>query len=262
MFSAADASERFMGRWSSGVAPLLVRFAGVCDGEMVLDVGAGTGSLTAALVSSTPAGRVVGVDPAAPYIAAARVRHRGPRTCFAAADAQQLPFGRRRIDRTLSLLIFNVIPNPHEALQEMSRVTRPGGTVAAAVWDSGHGMEMLRFFWDEAVALNPAAAGRDERRMPLCGRGELAALWQAHGLRDIMEQAIEIDTPFSSFDDFWSPFLEGQGPAGAYVNTLRPADRDRLRAALRRRLRRSASEAAFVLRARAWAVRGVVPPGT
>ena len=262
MFSAAEAYERFMGRWSRDLAPRLVRFAGVCDGDAILDVGAGTGSLTGALVASTTAGSVVGVDRAVPYIAAASSRYRGPRTRFAVADAQQLPFDRQRFDRTLSLLIFNFIPNPGQAVGEMRRVTRPGGTIAAAVWDYAGGMEMLRVFWDEAVGLDPAAAGRDEGRMPLCGRGELAALWREHGLQDVTEQSIAIDTPFSSFDDFWTPFLAGQGPAGAYASGLPAADRERLREALRRRLQPNSNADAFVLRARAWAVRGVIPPGT
>jgi hypothetical protein len=121
-------------------------------------------------------------------------------------------------------------------------------------------MEMLRVFWDEAVALNPAAGARDERHMPLCRSGELAALWREHGLQGVREDALAIETRFSSFDDYWSPFLDGQGPAGAYVAALSPGEREQLRQRLRRRLLGDGPDRPIVLRARAWAVRGVVPP--
>ena len=134
-------------------------------------------------------------------------------------------------------------------------MTRPNGVVAAAVWDYGDGMEMLRVFWDEAVALDPAAAGRDERHMPLSRRGELSALWRDVGLRDVEEAPLTIDMAFASFDDFWQPFLGGQGPAGAYASSLTEPAREELRARLRDRL---GERSGFTLAARAWAVRGVV----
>jgi SAM-dependent methyltransferase len=261
MFSAADAYERFMGRWSRDLAPLLVRFAEVRDGDALLDVGSGTGALAAALAAAAPSSRIVGVDPAASYVAFAKSRHPGGLVRFEEGDAQQLRFPGATFDRTLSLLVVNFIPDRAKALSEMARVTRPGGTVAAAVWDYGQGMEMLRVFWDEAIALDPAAASRDERHMPLCRSGELAALWRGHGLQDVKEDALTIETRFSSFDDYWSPFLEKQGPAGAHASALPPAERERLRQRLRRRLLGAGPDRAFVLRARAWAVRGVVPRG-
>jgi protein-L-isoaspartate O-methyltransferase len=168
MFSAADAYERFMGRWSRELAPLLVRFAGVRDGDAVLDVGSGTGALTAAVVAAAPSSRVIGIDSAAPYVEFARTRDPGDLVRFEVGDAQRLRFGDGGFDRTLSLLVLNFIPNRAKAL-----VTRPDGTVAAAVWDYGQGMQMLRVFWDEAIALNPALDARDERHMPLCRKGNL-----------------------------------------------------------------------------------------
>jgi len=142
----------------------------------------------------------------------------------------------------------------------MIRVTRSGGTIGAAVWDYGEGMEMLRAFWDEAVALVWDADVRDERHMPFSRRGELATLWRTHRLQHVSETALAIETPFSSFEDYWSPFLQQQGPAGAYIATLSEQNREQLRLNLRRRLLGSGADHPIALRARAWAVRGVVPP--
>src|SRR5262245_61469906 len=255
MFSGAEAYERFMGRWSREVAPLLVKFAEVRDGDAVLDVGSGTGALSAAVAAKAPASRIIGIDPAAPYVAFAQAHLSSDRIRFEVGDAQKLRFADRSFDRTLSLLVLNFIPNRSKALDEMIRVTRPGGIVASAVWDYGEGMEMLRVFWDEAIALEPSMDARDERHMPLAGKGELAALWRQHQLRDVVEQPIAIQARFSSFDDYWLPFLEKQGPAGDYVATLASSDRERLRLRLRKRLIGDGPDRPIVLNARAWAVR-------
>src|SRR5262249_20652768 len=148
-------------------------------------------------------------------------------------DAQRLPLPDASFDRTLSLLILNFIPEPATALQEMIRVTRPGGTIAAAVWDYGEGMQLLRWFWDEAVARVSGADARDERHMPLCRRGELPALWRQHQLQQVKDESLTIETRFSSFADYWAPLLEKQGPAGAHVASLSDDDRERLRLRLR-----------------------------
>ena len=256
MFSLGEAYDVFMGRWSSELASHLVQFAGVIDGDDVLDVGSGTGSLAAAVSTVAPSSRIVGIDRSEPYVAVARARHHSHRMRFAVGDAQRLPFDEGNFDRTLSLLILNFVPDPEKALTEMIRVTRPGGTVAAAVWDYGEGMEMLRVFWDEAIALDPRAEENDERHMRLSRAGELAALWREH-LQNVADTALTMETQFSSFADYWSPFLLQQGPAGAHVATLSPDDREQLELRLRQRLLGSRAEGPITLRARAWAVRGI-----
>jgi len=259
MFSAAEAYERFMGRWSRRLAPQLVAFAAVRDGDEVLDVGAGTGALTSAVVAAAPSSHVVGVDRSEPYVAFAQAGVGNDRVRFQVGDAESLLLSTGVFDRTLSLLILNFVPDADHAVAEMIRVTRPGGIVAAAIWDYGEGMELLRAFWDEAVSLDPGAEAADERHMPLCRRGELAALWHGQGLENVAHEPLTIETAFSSFDDYWAPFLEKQGPAGAYVASLSDAARGALELALRRRLLGNEPDRPFALQARAWAVRGVVP---
>ena len=253
MFSESDGYERFMGRWSRRLAPLFVTFAGVTEGDRVLDVGSGTGALavTAAAIESV---QVTGIERSPAYVRYAREHAGGDGVRFEVGDALALPFSDDAFDRTLSMLVLNFVPDPAAALQQMIRVTRPGGVVAAAVWDYGDEMQMLRTFWDAAVAVDPDAAPRDERHMPLSTRGALADLWRTHGLRDIDEQPLTIDMAFGSFDDYWQPFLCGQGPAGVYVSSLSASARHALESTLRERL----GDDGFALRARAWAVRGVV----
>jgi ubiquinone/menaquinone biosynthesis C-methylase UbiE len=258
-FAVSDAYERFMGRWSRRLAPMFASFADVRDARAVLDVGSGTGALTRAVAGAAPSASVVGVDPSAAYVAQAQAQTPDSRVRFVIGDAQALEFGDASFDRVVSLLALNFVPDPVRAVREMMRVTRPGGIVAVAVWDYPDRMQMLRAFWDAAVARDPAAAMRDERRMRFARQGELAALWREHGLSAVDEQPLTIETTFTSFDDYWLPFLGGQGPAGAYAMSLPEADRDALRTALLRQLADGDPTRPITLEARAWAVRGVVP---
>ncbi len=255
MFSESQAYDRFMGRWSRELAPHFVEFAGIRQGGTVLDVGSGTGELSLAVLATAEPVTVIGIDPSPAYVTYAQSRSADPRVSFETGDGQALRFDDATFDATVSLLVLNFIPDPEKALGEMIRATRPGGVVAAAVWDYDEGMEMLRVFWDAAVAESPAAADRDERRMRFARNDELAALWRQAGLVDVAEAPLVIPMRFESFEDFWTPFLTGQGPAGAYVASL-PED---VRSAIERRLRARLSSdgtGAITLQGRAWAVRG------
>ena len=260
MFSMSASYELYMGRWSRLLAPAFVAFAGVRDGERILDVGAGTGALAAALEAATRTSEIAGIEPSAGFVEHAKKNAPSGRVRFEVGDAQALPYGDASFDRTMTLLVINFIPDHGKALGEMRRVTRPNGVVGACVWDYGAGMESLRIFWDEAVALDPAAAPKHERNMKLTREGELGALWRASGLADVREKALVIAQTFSSFDDYWAPFLKGTGPGGAYVASLSEERRLRLEAQLRSRLLGGRPDGRFTLQARAWCVRGEVKP--
>jgi SAM-dependent methyltransferase len=259
MFSTGSAYEQYMGRWSRVLAPAYIAFAGLSDHQQVLDVGTGTGAVASTLATMTASSEIVGVDPSAAFIRYASQNARSSRVRFEAGDAQSLQYGDAAFDHTMALLVMNFIPDHDKAIGEMRRVTRPGGVVSACVWDYDAGMESLRFFWDEAVALEPAAAARDERNMKLSREGQLGALWRKAGLTDVREKALVIDQAFSSFGDYWAPFLTGTGPGGAYVASLDADGRARLEARLRKRLLGNRVDGAFTLKARAWCVRGEVP---
>lgn len=261
-FAESTAYERFMGRWSRQVAPQLVKFAGLRDGELVLDIGSGTGAIATAATLAAPSARITGVDPSSSYVKYAQERATSDRLRFVVGDAQALEMPAASFDRVMSLFVMNFIPDRAKALREMIRVTRRGGVIAAAVWDYGDGMQMLRVFWDEAVALDASVTARDERNMPLCKPGELAALWREQGLSQVEEQPLTIPMSFSAFDDYWEPFLGRQGPAGAYVASLSPTRRDALRDRIRQRLLVNGPDRSFTLQARAWAVRGAVASGS
>jgi SAM-dependent methyltransferase len=258
-FSSADAYERFMGRWSELLAPKIVKFAAVTEGDAILDVGSGTGSLSRAVLNSSTTSRIVGIDPSAAYVEYGRARLHDPRLRFEVGNAEEIPFADSSFDKCLSQLVINFVGDAHKATSEMYRVTRPSGTVAAAVWDYGDGMEMLRMFWDAAVGTDPEADLLDERHMPYCRSGELASLWIEAGFRNIEEAGLEVPLSFTSFDDFWSPFLGGQGPAGKYVSGLNIERREQLRKELMKLLLAGDVDRPFELRGRAWAVRGIRP---
>ena len=256
MFTAGEGYESYMGRWSRLLAPKLIEFAGVKEGERVLDVGTGTGALASSLERGLRTVEVVAVDPSEGFIAFAQKNGASGRIRFEVGDAQALRFPDASFDAAMALLVINFVPDPRKALAEMRRVTRARGSVAACVWDYGAGMQSLRVFWDEAVALDPAIAPKDERHMKLSREGELASLWQAAGLREVEERPLAIEQRFESFGDYWDPFLSGVGPGGAYVASLPEERRTRLAARLRRRVLGDRPDGPFVLRASAWCVKG------
>ena len=254
LFSDPLAYEDLMGRWSLRLAPLFAKFAGVGDGGRLLDVGCGTGSLTRTVAAMTRRSEIVGIDPVAAFVEYAREQVKERRVSFDVGDAQALPYPAASFDAALSCLVFHFIPDPAKAAGEMKRVTRPGGTVAACTWDV-RGMEMSALFWDAAVEQDPAAEAK--RHRPLGRAGELTALWQSTGFRGVEERPLEIAMDFASFEDYWTPLSKGIGPQGAYVASLSPGPRERLRAAVEARVRDRGAPGPFSLRAQALAVRGL-----
>jgi SAM-dependent methyltransferase len=237
-----------------------VDFADLPETGRMLDVGSGTGSLAFAIAERKARVHVLGIDPSREYVAYAINRNPfAGRMSFEVGDAQQLNFPDAGFDAALSLLVFNFIPDPKRALLELRRVTKPGGIISAAVWDYGAGMRMLRTFWDAATDIDPGAGDVDEKRMPLCRAGELAALWGQGGLEAVREQPIDIRMRFESFADYWNPLLLGQGPAGSYVRRLERGKLEALRNEVKRRLSLPAENTPFALPARVWSVRGTVP---
>jgi ubiquinone/menaquinone biosynthesis C-methylase UbiE len=260
MFSASAGYERFMGRWSRLLAPGYVAFAGVRNGDRILDVGTGTGSLASALEASMTSSDIVGVDPSEAFVGYAQKNAKSVRVHFEVGDAQAMRFKDASFDNTMALLVMNFVPDHNKAIAEMRRVTRPQGIVSACVWDYNAGMEMLRFFWDEAVALAPAIEPKDERHMKLSREGQLAELWRKAGLIKVQEKPLVIDQAYASFDDYWGPFLKGAGPGGAFVVSLPEDSRQQLEARMRKRVLGDRRDGAFTLKAKAWCVRGEVPP--
>ena len=259
MFSMSAEYERFMGRWSRLLAPKYIAFAGVKNGDRVLDVGTGTGSLASALETTMTSSEIVGIDPSEGFINYAKKNAKSGRARFEVGDAQALRFPDASFDQTMALLVMNFVPDHNKAIGEMRRVTRPQGVVSACVWDYNAGMQMLRFFWDEAVALDPAIEPKDERHMKLSREGQLGELWKKAGLVNVQEKPLAIDQTYASFDDYWGPFLRGAGPGGAYVVSLSEERRRQLEARMRKRLLGNREDGVFVLEARAWCVRGEVP---
>ena len=259
MFSASAGYENFMGRWSRRLAPAYVAFAGVKDGDRVLDVGTGTGALASALEAATTSSEVTGIDPSEGFIGSAKKNVKSARMRFEVGDAQALQFKDASFDQTMALLVMNFVPDHTKAIGEMRRVTRPQGVVSACVWDYNAGMQMLRFFWDEVIALDPAAAPKDERNMKLSREGQLGELWKKVGLVNVQEKPLVIEQSFASFDDYWGAFKRGAGPGGAYVVSLTDERRRELEARMRKRLLGDRADGPFVLKAQAWCVRGEVP---
>ena len=252
----AERLERYVGRWSRLVAREFVDWLDVRPDSRWLDVGCGSGALTETLLAHAAPAAVVGVDTSAAYVAYAAGRLRDPRASFAAGDAQALDHPDASFDAVASSLVLNFLPDPGRGVAEMARVVRPGGVVAGYVWDYAGEMQLMRRFWDAAVALDPAAADLDEgRRMAGCNPPALEALFSGAGLVGVETRGIDAPTVFAGFDDYWEPFEGGQGPAPGYCVSL-PEDR---RAALRERLRETLpveADGSIRLIARAWAVRG------
>ena len=244
--------DRFMGRYTERLAPALADAAGIAGGIRVLDVGSGPGGLTSVLAGRVGAGNVAAIDPAPQFVAACRERH--PDADVRQGTAEELPWPDEAFDAALACLVVAFMRDPDRGIGEMVRVTRPGGTVAACMWDiTGGGMVMLSTFWRAVSEIDPGAAG--ERNRPGVTEGDLGDRLRRAGLRDVTEGALEVSVPYTGFDDFWEPFTHAVGPAGQYLASL-PEQR---RAQVREACRAALPGDAFTLPARAWFARGAAP---
>lgn len=252
-----DAYEQYVGRWSRRVAPRFLAWLDEPEARRWLDVGCGTGALSEAILRQCDPESVTGIEPSEGFLRKARVQL-GAAVRLLQGSAGEIPLPDDAVDVTVSGLVLNFVPDARAALAEMARVTAPGGTIAAYVWDYSGKMELMRLFWDAARELDPGAAKLDEGvRFPMCRPEALSELFTRAGARAIETAAIDIDTSFASFEDYWQPFLGGQGPAPAYAMALDEAARARLRDRIRQRLP-SRADGSIALVARAWAVRSTV----
>jgi SAM-dependent methyltransferase len=247
---AAEAYDRFMGRYSLQLAPQLADLAGIGSSQRVLDVGCGPGALTSELVKRVGAAAVSAVDPSEQFVAAAHERHPGVDVRRAAAE--ELPFADGEFDAALAQLVVHFMADPARGLAEMTRVTRAGGVVSACVWDHEGEQTPLAWFWQAVREFDPGA--EDESELAGAREGHLAELFAATGLREVEDTALPARLEQATFEDWWEPFTLGVGPAGSYVAELDSAQQVELRELCRRRL----PPAPFTVSARAWAARGVV----
>jgi SAM-dependent methyltransferase len=257
VWASGAAYEPYVGRWSRLVAREFLNWLAVPARGRWLDVGCGTGGLTETILAIASPDSVTGVDPSEAYVAFARAHIRDARASFEVGSAMALAAQTATFEAAVAGLVFNFVPQAETAVMEMARVTKPGGVVAAYVWDYAEGMGLMRRFWDAAVALEASATALDEgKRFPLCRPEPLIRLFNGTGLHDVQVRAIDIPTGFRDFDDYWSPFLGGQGPAPGYAMSLT----EERRATLRERIRASLTtepDGSIHLTARAWAVRGM-----
>lgn len=255
-WAVAAAYEAYMGRWSR---PLARAFVGWLDAEAHghwLDVGCGTGALTAAICELGRPASVVACDPSGPFVEAARTTLPDKRVMFELAPGDYLPEREGGFDIVVSGLVLNFVADPERTLAQMRQRLSPRGFIAAYVWDYSEGLQFLRCFWQEAVALDPGAASLDERRrFPICNGEALPALFRAAGLSKVESTRLDSITSFASFDDYWEPFLGRTGPAPSYMASLGPERREQLKERLRKRLSPGA-DGRILLSASAWALRG------
>lgn len=262
VWAAGEAYEPYVGRWSRLVARDFIDWLALPSDARWLDVGCGTGVLTQTILAHAAPASVTGIDASDRFIAYARRHTPDPRARLQTGNAEALPFSDDLFDAAVAGLVLNFIPSPERALAEMRRVLRPGGTAAVYVWDHAGEMQLIRHFWDAAISLDSDARHLDEgRRFPICHPGPLLALFRDAGFVRTEWRVIDVPTVFNSFDDYWSPFLGGQGPAPTYCGTLAEERRTKLREQLRATLP-IRHDGTIRLIARAFAVRGIRPSQT
>ena len=258
-FADGEAYERYVGRWSRRVGPMFLDWLSLPAGLRWVDVGCGTGALTKTILEQSNPSKVTGVEPSEGFLSVARGSIQDRRADFKSGDAMSLPLDDAEADVVVAGLVLNFLSDQHCALQEMRRIVQPGGTVALYVWDYAGEMQLMRYFWNGVSELFSDGADLDEgKQFPICKPEPLAGLFRAANLEAVEVRALDVPTEFIDFNDFWSPFLRGQGPAGSYCASLLEDDRE----ALRNHLEKTVpvrSDSSIHLIARAWGVRGTIP---
>jgi SAM-dependent methyltransferase len=256
----ADKYQAGMGGWSKTLAPLFIEFIrAIKEGDRVLDVGCGTGSLTFTIAHKTKASTVVGIDPSVGYVEYARAHNTHSHVTFEIGDAQKLPYENGSFDSCVSSLMIQFVSDAQAAAREMRRVTKKGGTVATCMWDNSGGMELSERFWDAAVAVDSGA--KRPGYSPYGSETGLSDLWTATGFANVQTRALVIPMEFSSFEDFWQRHSNSQGPPKPYISSLSEDRRQLLQERLRTDILGNCPDGSITLRAKAWAVRGIVPAG-
>ena len=257
----ADGYDQFMGRWSRRLAPLFLDFAGAADGERIIDVGCGTGSLTLLIPDRANISAVEGIDYEEQFVDALRRRNTDPRITARQGDACAIPFGENQFDRALCMLVLHFVPTPERAVAEMLRVVRPGGTIAATVWDTFGGMPSQRMFWDTLTAIEPSALGMRGPALvkPMTSPGEMTRAFVAAGLEQVTDATLAIRMDFANFEDYWIPLINGQGTLAAFLSTLPETVQDRVQSAVRQAYLSGETDGPRSFASVAWAVKGIVP---
>jgi SAM-dependent methyltransferase len=257
-WDSGHAYEQYVGRWSRKIATDFLHWLAPRPGLAWADVGCGTGALAATILNACEPSSVYGIDSSEGFVSQARVRIGDQRARFEAGDATRLPWESGFCDVAVSGLVLNFVRDHESMVREMARVTKPGGRVAAYVWDYAGGMQMIRHFWDAAIAVSPDDAKLDQaEQFPLCQPGPLEALFERSELKSVSVRAIDISTVFRDFDDYWTPFLGRTGSAPTYLASVGGEVQERIRQRLESRLA-SARSGPIELTARAWAVQGIV----
>ncbi len=256
-WASGDLYEPYVGRWSRLVAQEFLKWLDRPGGGHWLDVGCGTGALTHTILNTCNPQTVKGIDRSDGFVAYAHRKVNDPRATFEVGDAQALSVDSESYDSAVSGLVLNFVPQPERMISEMARAVREDGVVAVYVWDYGDKMQLMRYFWDAAIALDPAVADLDESpRFPICNPNALRELFQSAGLNQVETRAIDVDTNFKDFDDYWNPFLGGQGSAPTYAMSVSEEKRTQLRDRIRANLP-FAADGSIPLIARAWCVKGL-----
>jgi ubiquinone/menaquinone biosynthesis C-methylase UbiE len=256
---SAGGYDQLMGRWSRKLAPLFIDFAGLEDGERVLDVGCGTGSLTFALPTVAKVSEIAAIDYSPVFVEEAKRRNSDARITIREGDAMALPFPDGVFDRALSLLVLHFVPDAEKAVSEMGRVVRPGGVVAAAVWDHLGGLPSMRMMWDTVAAQDDAARQARSRYLfqPMMAPNEMKQCFERVGLQQVEQSSLLIRMDYQSFDDYWEPITAGEGPLGKYVSSLDPSERAKADAAVKAAYEGGQPDGPRSFAAVAWACRGV-----